>query len=97
MDIMVWPRSLGLARLWRDQGKVEQARERLARVYGWLFRHARFEGGEGITSLSLITVVTDAPRGYSIFDSKTVAPPVAKFGMSSTIFFHSGVAAICCR
>jgi hypothetical protein len=23
------------ARLWRDQGKVEQARELLASVYGW--------------------------------------------------------------
>ena len=45
----------------------------------------------------LITVVTDAPRGHSIFDSNTVAPPEAKFGMSSTIFFHSGVAAICCK
>ena len=65
-------------------------------VHGGL-RHARSEGGEGITSLTLITVVTDAPRGYSIFDSNTVAPPVAKFGMSSTIFFHSGVAAICCK
>jgi hypothetical protein len=26
---------LGLARLWRDQGKVQQARELLAPVYGW--------------------------------------------------------------
>ena len=25
----------GLARLWRDQGKVQQARELLAPVYGW--------------------------------------------------------------
>ena len=24
-----------LARLWRDQGKVQQARELLAPVYGW--------------------------------------------------------------
>jgi predicted ATPase len=27
--------SMSLARLWRDQGKVEQARELLAPVYGW--------------------------------------------------------------
>jgi predicted ATPase len=27
--------SVSLARLWRDQGKVEQARELLAPVYGW--------------------------------------------------------------
>ena len=27
--------STGLARFWRDQGKVEQARELLAPVYGW--------------------------------------------------------------
>ena len=27
--------SMGLARLWRDQGKVQQARELLAPVYGW--------------------------------------------------------------
>ena len=27
--------STSLARLWRDQGKVQQAREPLAPVYGW--------------------------------------------------------------
>ena len=27
--------SMSLARLWRDQGKVPQARELLAPVYGW--------------------------------------------------------------
>jgi predicted ATPase len=27
--------SMTLARLWRDQGKVQQARELLAPVYGW--------------------------------------------------------------
>jgi predicted ATPase len=27
--------SMSLARLWRDQGKVQQARELLAPVYGW--------------------------------------------------------------
>ena len=27
--------SMSLARLWRDQGKVQQARELLAQVYGW--------------------------------------------------------------
>ena len=27
--------AMGLARLWRDQGKVQQARELLAPVYGW--------------------------------------------------------------
>jgi predicted ATPase len=27
--------SMSLARLWRDQGKVHQARELLAPVYGW--------------------------------------------------------------
>jgi hypothetical protein len=27
--------SMSLARLWRDQGKVQQAREQLAPVYGW--------------------------------------------------------------
>jgi hypothetical protein len=26
---------MGLARLWRDQGKVQQAHELLAPVYGW--------------------------------------------------------------
>ena len=42
--------AMSLARLWRDQGKVQQARELLAPVYGWFtegFRHARSEGGEG--------------------------------------------------
>jgi len=28
-------RLIALARLWRDQGKVQQARELLAPVYGW--------------------------------------------------------------
>ena len=28
-------RPIGLAGLWRDQGKVQQARELLAPVYGW--------------------------------------------------------------
>ena len=27
--------AMSLARLWRDQGKVRQARELLASVYGW--------------------------------------------------------------
>jgi hypothetical protein len=27
---------MSLARLWRDQGKVQQARELLAPIYGWL-------------------------------------------------------------
>jgi len=27
--------SMSLARLWRSQGKVQQARELLAPVYGW--------------------------------------------------------------
>ena len=27
--------AMSLARLWRDQGKVQQARELLAAVYGW--------------------------------------------------------------
>jgi hypothetical protein len=26
---------MSLARLWRDQGKMQQAREMLASVYGW--------------------------------------------------------------
>jgi hypothetical protein len=42
---------MSLARLWRDQGKVQQARELLAPVYGRLteeVRHARPEGGEGV-------------------------------------------------
>ena len=29
------PRRCSLARLWRDQGKVSEARELLAPVYGW--------------------------------------------------------------
>ena len=27
--------AMSLARIWRDQGKVQQARELLAPVYGW--------------------------------------------------------------
>jgi hypothetical protein len=29
------------ARLWRDQGKVQQARELLAPVYGWDLKEAK--------------------------------------------------------
>jgi predicted ATPase len=31
-----YSRLMSLARLWRDQGKVRQARKLLAPVYGWL-------------------------------------------------------------
>ena len=72
---------MSLARLWCDP---EQGM-------------AASEGSEGVTSRPHMVVVTDAPRGYSILDSNTVAPPEAKFGISSTIFFHSGVAATCCK
>ena len=38
-DIVIWrPRiysAMRMAPLWRDQGKVQQARELLAPVYGW--------------------------------------------------------------
>jgi hypothetical protein len=39
-----------MARLWRDQGKRDAARDLLSPVYGWFterFDHARSEGGEG--------------------------------------------------
>jgi hypothetical protein len=42
---------MSLARLWRDQGKPQQARELLAPVL-WVvygrFRHARSERGKGV-------------------------------------------------
>jgi predicted ATPase len=34
-DIFSVPVRMSLARLWRDQGKVQQARELLAPVYDW--------------------------------------------------------------
>jgi len=40
-----------LARLWRDQGKPQQARELLAPVYGWFtegFDTLDLKGGEGV-------------------------------------------------
>jgi predicted ATPase len=42
--------SMSLARLWRDQGKVQQARELLAPVYGWFTEgfDTRIERGEGV-------------------------------------------------
>ena len=42
--------AMSMARLWRDQGKRDEARDLLAPVYGWFtegFRHARSEGGQG--------------------------------------------------
>jgi len=39
---------MSLARLWRDQGKVQQARELLAPVYGWFTEgFDTSKGGEG--------------------------------------------------
>ena len=32
--------AMNLARLWRDQGKVQQARDLLAPVYGWFTRNS---------------------------------------------------------
>jgi hypothetical protein len=41
---------MSLARLWRDQGKVQQARELLAPVYGWFSEgfDTLAKGGEGV-------------------------------------------------
>jgi predicted ATPase len=43
--------AMSMARLWRDQGKRNEARNLLAPVYGWFterLRHARSEGSEGV-------------------------------------------------
>ena len=43
--------AMSMARLWRTQGKQQQARDLLAPVYGWFtegfFQHARSEGSQG--------------------------------------------------
>jgi hypothetical protein len=51
---------MGLARLWRNQGKTQQARELLAPVYGWFTEgFDTLEGGEGaaggVGGVSLLT------------------------------------------
>ena len=41
--------AMSMARLWRDQGRRDEARDLLTPVYNWFiegFRHARFEGGQ---------------------------------------------------
>jgi predicted ATPase len=41
--------AMSMARLWRDQGKRDEARDLLAPVYGWFtegFGNARLEGGQ---------------------------------------------------
>ena len=52
--------ALSLARLWRDQGEVQQARELLAPVYGWVtegFRDARSErGGRATHYRNILTI-----------------------------------------
>ena len=55
---------MSLARLWRDQGKVQQARELLAPVYGWFTRgsNARSEGGEGAAGRTSIVMKTPKTR-----------------------------------
>jgi predicted ATPase len=61
--------AMSLARLWRDQGKVQQARELLAPVYGWV-RHARSEGSEGaaarVGGVRPTQVHSSGPRAYSM-------------------------------
>ena len=57
--------AMSLARLWRDQGKVQQARELLAPVYGWFtegLRHARSEGSEGAARRT--SVIRLCPRRF---------------------------------
>ena len=51
--------AMSLARLWRDHGKSQQARELLASVYGWFtdgfdtrdLKEAKAAGGVGVVSL----------------------------------------------
>ena len=57
--------SMSLARLWRSQGKPQQARELLAPVYGWFtegFDNAGSEGGEGAARRT-VGLETIAKRG----------------------------------
>ena len=51
---------MSLARLWRDQGKVQQARELLGsglRLVHRGVRHARSEGGEGAARRTVVMSV----------------------------------------
>jgi hypothetical protein len=52
---------MSLARLWRDQGKVQQARELLIPVYGW------FTEGFDTVDLKEAKALLMRPRPYSSF------------------------------
>jgi predicted ATPase len=64
-----------LARLWRDQGKQDEARQLLAPVYGWFtegFEHARSEGRQGVDRRVIIVSsplrdTSDRPRSSVSF------------------------------
>jgi hypothetical protein len=52
--------AVSLARLWRDQGKPQLAREVLAPVYGWLtegFDTLDLKGGEGAAGGSRLAML----------------------------------------
>jgi predicted ATPase len=59
---------MSLARLWRDQGKVQQARELLAPVYGWFTEG--FDTRDLKEAKALLNELHDQPCG-----SKHVRPP----------------------
>ena len=57
--------AMSLARLWRDQGKPQQARELLAPVYGWFtggLRHARSERSQSAARRT--SVIRLCPRHF---------------------------------
>jgi predicted ATPase len=49
--------SMSLARLWRDQGKVQQAREPLAQVYGWFTEGFDTRRGSAFVQIERISVL----------------------------------------
>ena len=51
---------MSMARLWRDQGKVQQAHELLAPVYGWFtegFYTLDLKEAEGVAGRTLVRVI----------------------------------------
>jgi predicted ATPase len=70
--------AMSMARLWRDQGKRDAARDLLASVYGWFhrrLRHTRSERGQGLARR--------AERLTTSFEPASLAPQVTILGERS--------------
>ena len=68
---------MNMARLWRDQGKRDEARDLLAPVYGW------FTEGFGTPDLKEAELLLDELNGEGVSDRQPEPGPPANAGHAS--------------